>query len=797
MLQNYFKIAWRNIAKNWFYSGINVLGLSIGIGFSLLIAAFIWNEMGVNKDLKNAAQQYIIQSKWKDPAMGFELATVGPLAKSLKEEYPGLVANYYRFDGITSNVSRGDKVFREGIQIGDSTVLQTFGFPLLHGNPATALSQPFAIVISEEKAIKYFGRTDVIGETLTIESFSGSKNDFVITGVMKKGKENSITHLNGSNDNQLLLPLSSLSFFGRVIEQWNNPYVVGFIELKPGVNPKSMEQPMKALLSRNAPDIAQNMSPYLVPVSSYYLEKDNGRVRKMLYTVSFIALFILLMAIVNFVNVSVSKSSTRIREVGVRKVMGGLRTQLVLQFLMESLILVFFATLLGMGIYELARPFFSGVLGKAIPPFGAFPPVCIFILSAWVLCIGMITGIYPALALSSLKAAVAIKGKLKTVGDNIVLRKSLVGFQFFTASIVLTGALVITRQVSLFFNKDLGYDKAFVVSAQVPRNWTTEGLRHMKAIRDEFASLPEVSNASIAWQIPNGWNLGNAQLYPEGQDSTQTVASELLTTDENYLDTYKMHLSAGRFFRSHDDSTHIVLNETAAKGLGWKDPADAVGKWVRFRGSNRQMVIGVVNDFHFGTMKEAIKPAALLNLELNKNFRFLSFKLKPGNLAHSIEALQRKWSMLLPGTAFEYHFMDDSLRELYQSEIQLKKAIQLATVLSLVIVLLGIIALVSLSIQKRTAEIGIRKVLGASPAGIIVLFLKDFVPVILLGGAVAIPVAWYLLHGWLSDYAYRISLGVGPFLLSIIVLGMLASMLIALQIVRASAENPIKNLRTE
>ena len=386
---------------------------------------------------------------------------------------------------------------------------------------------------------------------------------------------------------------------------------------------------------------------------------------------------------------------------------------------------------------------------------------------------------------------------MKTVKENTLLRKSLVGFQFFTASVVFIGAIIVTNQISLFFGKDLGYDKEYVVSAQVPRDWTEPGVQRMQTIRDEFASMPEVKSVSLSWQMPNGWDIGKLPVFQQGKDSTQALATQSMVTDENYADTYQIPVKAGRFFKSRSDSLTIVLNETAAASLGWKNAEEAIGKQVMLPGNSAFTVIGVTKDFHFGSMKERIQPISFLHTDVYNVYRFLSFKLKPGNVSTSLQALQKKWAALLPGAAFEYSFMDEAIAKLYQSEIQLKKAAQTATVLALIIVLLGVVGLLSLSVQKRTKEIGIRKVLGATPSSIISLFLKEFLPVLFIGGVIAVPVAWYIMKGWLNDYAYRINMTPQPFLISIFFLGLITTLVISLQIAKASAENPAKNLRTE
>jgi len=801
MIKNYIKIAFRTILKNPFYSIVNMLGLATGIAFTFIIAGCVWSELQVNRNLSNYKNQYIILSKWKNPDMGFELATEAPLAKTLKENYPTLVKNYYRFDGVTSNVSKGDKMFRESLQIGDSTLLSMFGFQLLYGNPAAAFSDPFSVVITEDKAIKYFNKTDVVGQTITIESFSGSKHDFTISGVMKTPERNSVTKLTADNDNQFYLPEASTAFFGRDMTTWQNFYIVNFIELQDGVSPKALEKPIAQLMKMNAPPmVPENMKPTLESLKDYYLNASNGLVKRMLYTLSFIAFFILLMAIINFVNISVSRSSSRMREIGIRKVMGGMRKSLILQFLIESIVLVGASTIISLFMYQLSKNYFATLLNRPVLSLFDFPVVFILIPLAIIFVIGLLSGIYPALVLSSLKSVESLKGKLQTK-ENIWLRKSLVAFQFCIASIVFIAALVVSQQINFFFSKSIGFDKDYIVTAQLPRDWTEKGVNHMEATRDEFSRMPQVANVALSYEIPNGANIGAAAVFKTSTDSTQSIASQLLVTDDHYTSTYNIAMSAGDFYKHPGgayDSSKVVINETAAKALGYKSAQDAVGQQLSVVGIPAIFnVAGVTKDFHAGSMQKAISPSIFMNVNFIQRYRYLSFKLKPGNVASSIEALQKKWSQLLPGSAFEYSFMDDELKKVYTTELQLKRAAYAASVLALIIVLLGIIGLTSLSIQKRTKEIGIRKILGAPVFNIIGLFMKDFLPVLFIGSIIACPLAFIVLRRWLNDYAYRIDLTSHPFIFAIVILGFITIAVIVIQTIKAAVANPVKNLRTE
>ena len=801
MFSNYIKIAWRNFRKSRFYAAVTVLGLSAGIGFTLLVAAFVWKELNVNNGLKNADRQYIIQSKWKENGQGNELTTIGMLARAMKEEYPHLVKNFYRWDGVTTNVSHGEKAFREGLQLGDSTLLDMYGFELIHGNPKTALTGPYSLMLTENRAKKYFGKTDVLGETIEISNFAGAKQAFTITGVMKNPEENSVTGIDGDNYNQFYISTGNMPYFNRDLNNWGNKYTIAFVELQPGVSPGALAQPMKKLLDQNAPaNISANLTPVLTPLSEYHLEANNGIVKKMLYALSAAALFILFMAVINFVNLSISKSSSRMKEIGVRKVLGSLRKQLVLQFLTESIITVTVATLFAFILYLAGHNYFSAMLGTGIPGLMDFPVHFIIYPILFVLLTGLLAGIYPAFMLSSLQSVDSLKGKPGTVKENIWMRKALITFQFFTAAVVLIGAIVISQQIGLLFKKDLGYDREFVIAAQLPRNWTPEGLQRMYGIRDQFARMPELENVSLSYEIPDANYSGSRPVYKAGADSTSAISTMTIYTDLKYASLYNLHLSAGDYFTKSAtlaDPFKVVINETFSQSMGWR-PQDALNQSLRADGdANTYIVAGVIKDFHFKTMHERIEPMMIMSTDLAVMYRYMSFKMKPGSPSASIEAVRAKWAQLMPGAPFEYYFIDDRLNRLYSVELQLRSGTYLATGLSLVIVLLGILGLVSLSVQKRTKEIGIRKVLGASAGGIATLFMKDFFWMIVVGAVTAIPVAFLLMRKWLGNYTYRVDITVHPFVLTILVLGITSMLLIALQTLKAAMANPVKSLRSE
>ncbi len=801
MIRNYFKIAWRSLKKKRLYTLINILGLFTGISFALLIAVFVWQELQGNKNLKNAESQYILTSQWKDPNMGIDFATLGPLAERLKDQYPHLVANYYRWDGITSIISTDNKNFREGIQLGDESLLNMYGFKLLHGNANTAFENPFSVVITPEKAIKFFGKTDVVGETLTIQNFDGGNHQFTITGVLVDTPENSVAMTINKQSNGFFIAKNSADFFNRAnFQDWEASIFASYVELQPGITAQQLEGPLARLIQNHTSEITQgNLKVIPLKLTDYYLTRNNGSLKQMLYTLSFVGLFIILMAMINFINIAISHSGSRIKEIGVRKVLGGKRKQLIFQFLTESIVLVTISTVLAFMAYPFLSTWFEGLIGKELMSLSQFPIYFICIPFLFILVIGLLVGFYPAFVLSSFKSIDALQGKLKTGTKAVYLRKSLLGFQYVTALVVLISALLVTQQLNSFFGKGLGYDKDYLVTAAVPRDWTSDGVRKMLTVRNEFSKVPSVESVSLSYEIPDGNNGFQMVIYKTGENPEQSFATQGLVSDDMYLETYRISLLAGSFFElGETDPNAVVINEKALYTYGFKNAEDAIGQNLSIVDTEEALTIkGVISDFHFESMQQPIKPQLFFSVNTNLIYRYLSFKLKSGNINESLKAIQEKWKSLMPNSSFEYKFMDDTLANLYASELQFKKATYTASLLSLIIALLGIFGMVSLSINKRVKEIGIRKVLGASVSSISFLFIKEFLVILGLSILVACPFAYLIMNHWLANYAYRISIGFNPFLIGILIIGSITVLLILFQTLKTAIANPVKSLKTE
>ncbi len=794
MLYNYFIIAWRNIWRKAFISVVNIFGLSVAIALSFAIGIFVWQQYQVNAGLANISKQYILQSRWKDPNMGLENTTIAGLPRALREQYPNIVSNYYRWDGITVVASAGDRHFRELVSIGDSTLFNMYGFRFKYGNAQTALSHPNSVVVTEDVASKYFGKTDIVGEAISLENFSGEKRLFSVSGVLKKMPQNTVTQF-GNSSFGVFLPVRAASYFGRNLDGWSNFYTIGLIELKKGASLNSLNLAMSALVKKHTDYPAnQNLTPYAVPLNEYHLHG----VKKMLYVLCITTVFILMMAIVNFVNISISSASQRLREMGIRKVLGGLKKHLMIQFLTESVVTVTLSTLLALVIYMLARPLLGAILNVELASISSLPVYFYLLLLLIALVVGLLAGFYPALVLSRVNSISSLKGNVRQVQDKALFRKILVAFQFSMAAIVLSCAIVISKQVNLFFGKKLGYNKDYILYAQVPRDWSEQGVRKMEFVRSQLAAIPEISSVSLSYSIPDGNFGGTLQAYRMSDDSTKAFTSIILPVDNYYASTYGIKMKAGKFFKPQHaagNSAQVVINEAQVNQLGFASPQVAIGQQFKAQGMPVMTICGVTQDFQFGTMHEKIKPLTFVHILGNTTYRFLSIKLKPGNIEQTLNDLQKKWTALMPDAPFEYSFVDAALAKMYQTEIQMKKASYVATSFAVVIVLLGVLGLISINLQTRIKEIGIRKVLGSSVNSIIMLFMKDFLKTVVIAGLTACPVAYVLMSKWLNGFANRISISPLPFITTMLALLILTGGLITLLTYKTATINPVKSLK--
>jgi ABC-type antimicrobial peptide transport system permease subunit len=801
MLKNYFKIASRHLTSHKLFSLINISCLAIGITFSMIIGIYILNQEAVNSQLKNVENQYIIKSKWKTKDMGIDITTLGPLAKTLRSEYPDLVAGYYRYNPVSNIVSAGDKHFKEAIAIGDTTFVSMYGLPVLYGNPKQAFENNNSAVITEAMAQKLFGRKDVIGERVSIQTtVNDESQDYTVSAVLKDIPYNSVFNLVGDTYG-VFVPSVGNRYYqgGDGADNWNQLFEVGMIELQNGISPKDLEKPLKQILAKYTPEpIQKNLEVELAPVATYY--SGSSAVQKMITTLSLVALFILLMAIINFVNINIGISSYRLKEIGLRKVFGGARRQLIFQFITEAVLLTFIAALISIIFYELLRPTFANILNTTFVPFWKFTFSRFLLLGLLVIVVGFISGIYPAFILSSSNVLHAIKGKIDSAKGGLMLRRVLLIIQFTIAIVVFICAINVSKQVSYVFNKDLGYNKEqLLVINAMPKQWDSAGVRRMENIKSSLQQLSFVKDASLSFEVPDRKPPNAIDLLPVGSSISQPVFIPGSVADKDYAATFGLHVLSGSFFNQQGANipAQVVLNESAAKALGFTDES-AIGKQVKWVSANVMLTVsGVVKDYHYSSLQQKIEPVAFTNVEDALSYRFLTVKLNTLDIPDAISEVKQKWKSLSPNSPFEYTFMDDNFQSLYQSELQLQSAADIATILNLVIVFMGIFGVVAFTLAKRSKEIAVRKVLGAGVKNIILLFIKDYAVLIFIANIIAWPFAYMIVNRWLESYAYRIQQSIIPYFFAAAFVFATAFIFITLQCFKTAQANPVKNLRSE
>ena len=801
MFKNYFKIAVRHLTKHKLFSLINILCLSIGITFSMIIGIYILKEQSVNRDLKNVENQYIIKSKWKLKDMGLDITTLGPLAKTLKTEYPDIVANYYRYNPVTNVVSAGNKHFKEDISIGDTTFVSMYGLQVLYGDSRRAFENNSSAVITAKMAQKLFGQSNVVGKRISIQTtVNGVNQDYTISAVLKDIPYNSVFNLT-SDTYGVFIPTEGNHYFQNDdgADDWSQLFEVGMVELKKGFTPQDLQNPIKQILTKYTPaNIRENLEVSLAPVATYY--SGSSSVQKMVLTLSLVAVLILLLAIINFININIGISSYRLKEIGLRKVFGSARRQLILQFLTEALLLTFFAALISLALYEMLRPVFGNILNASFEPFWNFSLNTFLLIGILVLIVGFISGIYPAFILSASSVLLSVKGKMDSASGGLRLRKVLLVVQFTLAIIVFISALNISKQINFVFNKDLGYNKEqLMVISAFPKQWDSAGVKRMENIKENLLQLPSVKAATISFEVPDRKPPNAIDLLPLGENLNQPVFVSSIVADKDYATTFGLHLESGNFFNQDgtDLPGQIVLNESAAKALGYTAQS-AIGKQIKWASTNQLLTVsGVIRDYNYSSLQEKIEPVAFINTNDNLIYRFLTLKLNTLNISNTIKGIKEKWKNLSPNAPFEYDFMDDKFQSLYKSELQLKSATRIASILNLVIVFMGIFGIVAFTLAKRSKEIAVRKVLGADVKHIILLFIKDYAWLILLANIIAWPIAYLITNHWLQEYAYRINQNVMPYLSAAFFISITAFVFITLQCYKTSVSNPVKNLRSE
>lgn len=673
-----------------------------------------------------------------------------------------------------------------------------YGFPLLYGDQNNAFINNSSAVITAGFARKLFGVENAIGKTLTIQTTTdGMTQDYTISAILKDMPYNSVTGF--LNDHySVFIPAEGSKYyqFGDPTQGWENANVVSFIEANKNVSTNELITPLKNILKKyTKEDVSQNLNIQTLPVKDYYLNDHNYAVKKMMLILSLVAVFILLMVIVNFININIGASSYRIKEIGLRKTFGSVRRLVMLQFITEAIVLAFISGLFAVLIYQLLLPVFSDILNASLPGFFHFTSKEYVFLLLLVSTVGMLAGAYPGIVLGSTNLLQAVRGKMNNSKQGITLKRVLLVVQFSLAILVFICAMNLSRQVNYIFNKDLGYnkDQVMIITA-FPKQWDSTGLLRIEAIKKGIETLPSVSAATLTYNVPEGTPDGRIALNsPMNLSSGSELNLPLSFADEEYAKTFGIQMLGGSFFIDNKDG--IVLNQTAVKKLGLTDE-NAIGTQLRSPVVNTPIpIVGVMKDYNFSGIQEKIGPIGFIHVKNTNIYRYIAVKLRSSNMAVSIDEIKTKWKSFAPNAPFDYSFMDDKFAALYKSDLQLQKASNVATILSLVIVLLGLVGIVSFMLTKRNKEITVRKVLGADALHIVILFFKEYVVLIVIANLIAWPLAYLVTEKLFQNFAYHVHQNMYPYLLVTFLVFALSFILIFLQSFKAAVQNPVKSLR--
>jgi len=806
MIKNYFKIAFRNLWRNKGFSAINILGLAIGITTCLIIMLFVYNELSY--DRFNVKSSSIVRVTFQGSAAGekFNEANVmPPVAQTMKADFPEVLdATRIRDYGRTRLIC-GDKSFKEDpLAFVDANFFEVFTLPLIEGDAKTALSAPNTVVITKALARKYFGNEDPVGKVISFKE--GDKAAYKVTGVINKVPLNSHFHF------ELFASMASLPESKEPTWMSSNFYT--YLLLKDGRDYKRLEAKLPGMVDKyigpqmlqamhiSLPDFRKkgnNLTFHLQRLTDIHLSTEfandlspAGDVRTV-YIFGAIALFMLLIACINFMNLSTAGASKRSREVGIRKVLGSLKGDLVRQFLLESVVITAFAFLLAIVFVYLALPVFNNLAGQNLTLQFTDHPLLLPGLLLFLLVTGILAGSYPAFYLSSFKAATVLKGKFMSGKRSVGFRSGLVVFQFFISITLIVITTVVYKQLSYIQHKKLGYDKEQVM---IIPTWMLGN--NAAVFSDQLSGDPRVLSVTHSGYLPAGQSDNNNFFVYPGENPDQLVKTLRYDVDENYISTLGIRLLTGRNFSKDfaSDSSGVVINESAAKVFGWGEnaPGHTITTSLHNGENITYHVIGIVKDFHFRSLHELISP---LVMALSPNTGMMIVKLKTTDVSGLIAVLKARWNSYGTEEPFTYSFLDDRFNNTYQSEQKIGMILGIFAGLTIFVACLGLFGLAMFTAEQRTKEIGIRKVLGASVAAIINLLSIDFLKLVLVAVVIATPVAWWAMNKWLMDFAYRIDISWWMFALAAVTALLIALFTVSFQAIKAAVANPVKSLRTE
>jgi len=806
MFKNYLKTALRNLWKYKGYTLINVMGLAIGVACVILILLYVRSEISVDGFHANKDRIYRLNLEATNPQTGdVSTRAVGPyrLADELEVDFPDFAPIIRFAPQGREDIEIEEELYMEGaLAFVDPEVFQVFTFPLISGDPENVLEKPFSVVLSEDAAQRYYGSDNPIGKTMTIR-----EELFEVTGVMENIPDNSQFQI----DVMVSMNCARQVFSRIVLENWGEGYVETYAMIPEGKKPADYEDRLAGFIeaklqgmSQFSPKIKMQALPDIYLRSQDISTYAQGGDITYVYAFSLIAIFILFIACINYMNLSTARSSARAREVGMRKVVGASRTQLISQFLSESVVLTIIALIFAVGLVLLVLPAFNQLADRQIT-FNLIEnwPLVLGLLGVAVV-VGMAAGSYPAFLLSAFKPVSVFSGQLQQGLKGGLLRKILVSFQFTTSIFLLAVTGIVYQQLQYCKKIDLGFDKEHLVLLP----GTPLSLREQY---DQFAerlkSNPSIVSAAASSRVPPGRLSSSLRARPEGVPEEQQRGMQTVWTDFGFIETMGFEMASGRSFSreySADANTAFILNEAAVKEIGWTNES-AIGKsfgsaeikdWNSGQWENRDgTVIGVLENFHFESMKNEIVPTVYFVAP----YMAWSYviRVQGDNIPQTIDYIEEVWTDMAPETPFEYTFVDENFAALYENEERQGRIFGLFAILAICIACLGLIGLASFTAERKRKEIGIRKVLGASSFNIISLLSKEFTWLVIIAFVIATPLSWYVMDGWLQDFAYRISIGATVFLAAGIISLLIAWLTVGLQTARVVNDNPINALRQE
>jgi putative ABC transport system permease protein len=795
MIKNYFLLAFKNLWKQKLFSLINILGLTIGITCCLMIFLFIMNEFSYDNFHKNGKDIYRVMRVGNLNGATRNIPYLSPpYSTALQHDYPDAIKSTVRVSDDNDLVSYNNISFNEKkIYLTDSNFFQFFSFHLIKGNPATVLNNPLSIVMTASTAKKYFGNEDPIGKVVDFNK----QLRLTVTGIAEDVPANS--HL----DFDMIVPISNWRQEGW-FNQWPSNSLYVYVQLNPNVNPATLEKQFPSFMDKYMGKFYKesgfSMGLTIKPLKGIYFEGEStldGSVKhgskKMVYIFMSIAVLILIIACINFMNLATARATDRSKEVGLRKVMGALKHQLASQFLFESVLFAVIAAVLAVGLLQLIMPAYTGFLGNKLPSYWTNPLFYVFIAGV-VIVVGLLAGSYPALLLSSFSPIESLKGKLKVGKSGVFFRKALVVFQFAVSVLLIISVTIVMKQMHYVRTTDLGFDKERSLIVKIDNRTIYQNKNLFKtAVQTD----PAVQTVSLMTGEPGGFH-DSYGFEAEGKPGEKFLFNTEFA-DFEYAQSLGLKIVAGRDFSANfptDSTDAVLINESCAAKLGYT-PVQAIGKWIKNTSadSSRRYIVGVLKDYHFASLKQVIAPLVVSTKKGDR--RLALIKLKTTDLKQAIDRIKKQYASVAPDFPFEYTFLDEKFDRLYKSEIKQETLLSVFSIIAICIACLGLFGLASYTVIKRTKEIGIRKVIGSSVQNIVILLSKDLLKPVFIGTLIAMPAGYLVMKKWLQGFAYQVDIQWWLFIAASMVAVIIALVTVSFEAIKAARANPVKSLRTE